>query len=96
MPRMDSRLLYVDHLAGRGCDLYRAACERDLEGIVAKWSLGPYRADSVMTSWIKIKNPAYSQAQGRHELFERCSDQRRLHRRTERAPVLSLMPSRAG
>jgi hypothetical protein len=23
------------------------------------------------TSWLKIKNPTYSQAEGRHELFEK-------------------------
>jgi bifunctional non-homologous end joining protein LigD len=37
MPRIDSRLLYLDHVAGRGVDLYRQVCRRDLEGIVAKW-----------------------------------------------------------
>jgi ATP-dependent DNA ligase len=93
MPRIDSRLLYVDHLKARGCDLFRAACDRDLEGIVAKWSRGPYPRDGITTSWIKIKNPAYSQAEGRHELFERRSDQRRLHRSSRRGPVLSLRPN---
>jgi hypothetical protein len=34
MPRIDCRLLYVDHLRERGSALFRAACERDLEGIV--------------------------------------------------------------
>jgi len=54
MPRIDSRLLFVDHLKARGCDLFRAACDRDLEGIVTKWSRGPYQRDSITTSWIKI------------------------------------------
>jgi len=40
MPRVQSRLLYVDHLERRGCGLYHAACERDLEGIVGKWAKG--------------------------------------------------------
>jgi ATP-dependent DNA ligase len=48
---------------------YRVACERDLEGIVAKWKHGTYQADG-LTSWLKVKNPTYSQAEGRHELFE--------------------------
>jgi bifunctional non-homologous end joining protein LigD len=60
MPRRDSRLLYVDHLERRGSALSRAACERDLEGIVAKWRHGRYERDGVSTSWLKIKNPAYS------------------------------------
>jgi bifunctional non-homologous end joining protein LigD len=61
-----SSLLYVDHLEARGEDLFRLACREDLEGIVAKRKDGAYgpRAD-----WVKIKNPAYSQVVGRHELF---------------------------
>jgi bifunctional non-homologous end joining protein LigD len=90
MPRIQSRLLYVDHLARRGCGLYHAACERDLEGIVAKWAKGRYHTDGVQTSWIKIKNPTYSQAAGRHELFERRRDARRSRGRDWKAPVLSL------
>jgi bifunctional non-homologous end joining protein LigD len=92
MPRIDSRLLYVDHLKARGCDLFRAACDRDLEGIVAKWSRGPYQRDGVSTSWIKVKNPRYSQAEGRHELFERRPEQR-VHRSSARPPVLLLRPT---
>jgi ATP-dependent DNA ligase len=38
MPSIETRLLYLDHVERRGCDLFRVACERDLEGIVAKWS----------------------------------------------------------
>jgi bifunctional non-homologous end joining protein LigD len=68
--RSPSRLVFVDHLRGRGQDLYAAACERDLEGVVAKWARGCYHADGTTTSWLKVKNPAYSQAVGRHEVFE--------------------------
>jgi bifunctional non-homologous end joining protein LigD len=71
MPMIETRLLYLDHLRERGGDLFRAACERDLEGIVAKWASGTYRTDGRATSWLKIKNPEYSQGEGRHELFER-------------------------
>jgi bifunctional non-homologous end joining protein LigD len=90
MPRVQSRLLYVDHLERRGCGLYHAACERDLESVVAKWAKGPYHNDGVQTSWIKIKNPEYSQAEGRHELFDRRRDMRRIDRGRWRSPVLSL------
>jgi hypothetical protein len=45
-------------------------CEQDAEGIVAKWAGGPYHVDGATTSWVKIKNPDYSQAVGRHEFFE--------------------------
>jgi hypothetical protein len=82
--------MYVDHLKERGCDLFRAACALDLEGIVAKLSRGTYQRDGINTSWVKVKNPHYSQAEGRHELFERRSDQRRVHCSSARAPVLWL------
>lgn len=58
-------------IEARGRDFYRAVCERDLEGIVAKWKAAPYRPDVAPSSWIKIKNPQYSQARDRAELFER-------------------------
>jgi bifunctional non-homologous end joining protein LigD len=70
MPRVASRLLYLEHLAERGRDLCRAACERDLEGIVGKWAPGTYQCDRRSTSWLKIKNPNYSQMRDRHELFK--------------------------
>jgi bifunctional non-homologous end joining protein LigD len=69
MPTVESRLLYLDHIERRGCDLFRAACQRDLEGIVAKWAHGTYRTDGRATSWIKIKHSGYSQMRDRHELF---------------------------
>jgi ATP-dependent DNA ligase len=79
MPRVESRLLYLDGVPERGRDLYRVACERDLEGIVAKWSRGTYQGDGRGTSWLKIKNPGYSQMVGRRELFEARRD--RHHRK---------------
>ena len=45
-------------------------CELDLEGIVAKRKTAAYRAtEKPSPYWIKIKNPHYSQAEGRDELF---------------------------
>jgi bifunctional non-homologous end joining protein LigD len=70
MPRIDTRLRYVDHVRGRGRALFAAACAHDTEGIVAKWARGRYHADGATTSWLKIKNPAYSQMEGRAELFD--------------------------
>jgi len=69
MPTIETRLLYLDLIEQRGCDLFRVACERDLEGIVGKWARGSYRTDGRATSWLKIKNPDYSQMRDRHELF---------------------------
>ena len=61
MPFLECRLLYLDHIEQRGCDLFRVACERDLEGIVGKWAHGTYRTDGRATSWTKIENPQYTQ-----------------------------------
>jgi bifunctional non-homologous end joining protein LigD len=36
MPRIETRLRYVDHIQGRGQDLFRLACEQDMESVVAK------------------------------------------------------------
>jgi bifunctional non-homologous end joining protein LigD len=51
---------------GRGKALMAAVEEHDLEGIVAKRKTDPYRRG---VKWWKIKNRAYSQAEGRHEQF---------------------------
>lgn len=69
MPGQPSRLLYVDHIDGRGVDLFREVCRQDLEGIVAKRRDGVY--DPEAPTWVKIKNRNYSQATGRHEFFAR-------------------------
>jgi hypothetical protein len=50
--------------------LYGATCGWDLEGIVAKRKDGRY-VSTRTRSWLKIKNPDYSQAEGRKELFDR-------------------------
>jgi bifunctional non-homologous end joining protein LigD len=68
MPPIDTRLLYVDDLRARGRELFAAGCQHDLEGVVGKWRHGRYESDWVLTSWVKIKNPEYSQMVGRREL----------------------------
>ena len=60
-----SRVLSVE---GRGRDMLAAAQQLDLEGIVAKRKADPYGPE---TTWFKIKNRAYTQAEGRWELFQR-------------------------
>jgi ATP-dependent DNA ligase len=67
----------LEHVAARGRDLFRVACERDLEGIVGKCAHGTYHSEGRSTSWLKIKNAAYSQMEGRHELFEPAIGARR-------------------
>ncbi|HUR95476.1 MAG TPA: hypothetical protein VMY76_12875 [Gemmatimonadales bacterium] len=58
-----SRIYTVEE---RGVDLFRAAERLDLEGIVAKRKRDAYAPE---TEWLKVKNRAYTQTQGRRELF---------------------------
>jgi bifunctional non-homologous end joining protein LigD len=58
-----SRVLVVEE---DGRALFEAAQRLDLEGIVAKRKTDQYAPHTV---WLKIKNPAYTQAEGRWELF---------------------------
>jgi ATP-dependent DNA ligase len=51
-----------------GRELFEAAQRLDLEGIVAKRRADPYSSQTVC---YKVKNPAYTQAEGRGDLFER-------------------------
>jgi bifunctional non-homologous end joining protein LigD len=68
LPRRGQPVLYVEHVES-GSDLFRVICERDLEGIVAKPASARYTPEA--TTWVKIKNRAYSQAVGREEFFDR-------------------------
>ena len=70
---------------------------RGLRRNVAKWKYGRY-VSGPETSWVKIKNPAYTQIQGRHEQFNRM--RQRANQRENKTPVLFrcafiLPPSRA-
>ena len=66
------RILFVDHIETRGKAFFEKVCQLDLEGIVAKRKHSPYRpTEKPSLHWIKIKNPSYSQAKGRQEMFER-------------------------
>ncbi len=49
--------------------LFEAVRGQDLEGVVAKWKHGRYYTDGLTTSWFKIRNPEYSQVEGRREVF---------------------------
>jgi bifunctional non-homologous end joining protein LigD len=55
------------YISGRGVALFNEVCQRNLEGVVAKRKNGTY---ATISGWLKIKNPGYTQSQGRHELFE--------------------------
>jgi bifunctional non-homologous end joining protein LigD len=53
-------------VAGKGRELFDLMCAHDLEGIVAKRLDDPYES---RVRWLKIKNPDYSQKEGRGDLF---------------------------
>ena len=53
-------------VVGRGCELFELMRTHDLEGIVAKRLTDPYKP---RVRWLKIKNPDYSQKEGRGDLF---------------------------
>jgi bifunctional non-homologous end joining protein LigD len=62
--RNGGRILYADHIDGRGMELFRAACHQDLECIVAKYKWGGYRPDRAQQLG-QDQNPAHSQEAGR-------------------------------
>jgi hypothetical protein len=67
LPVAPAFFFYVDHVEERGRALFEAICAKDLEGIVAKPKHSAY--DPVRTKWFKVKNPNYSQREGRREMF---------------------------
>jgi hypothetical protein len=85
VPRDPAPVLYVDHFAERSVDLFRAVCEMDLEGIAAKRKDGRYTPEE--TSWVKIKNRGYSQADGKTRVSSR-NGLRRLCRTTPESSAL--------
>jgi len=54
-------LLYMSHLDSGGSRFFQLVCQQDLEGIICK---PPF-------TWIKAKNPNYTQAADRGEWFNR-------------------------
>ena len=70
--RKRSRILYLDHVEGDGRLLFEQIVAMDLEGIVCKQKNSPYKVTEKPSRYcIKVKNPKYSQLEGREELFER-------------------------
>jgi bifunctional non-homologous end joining protein LigD len=67
IPATTTVLSQVFTIAERGRDLFAAVQRLDLEGIVAKRKADPYEAG---VTWYNIKNRAYTQMEGRGELFQ--------------------------
>jgi bifunctional non-homologous end joining protein LigD len=62
-------------VTGRGHRLFGLMCAHDLEGVVAKRLKDGYGS---RVRWLKIKNPSYSQNEGRCELFDRSASARQV------------------
>jgi len=75
VPRTNSRLLYVDHVARRGHDLFRAVC---VTSRASSARSAHSRYVEQPPPWMKVLNPRYTQKIDRHDLFERRED---LHKR---------------
>jgi hypothetical protein len=69
-----------------GRALFAAAERLDLEGIVAKRLADAYAASTV---WLKVKNRAYTQMEGRWDLFGRRGRARAVRQRTD-LPLVQL------
>jgi bifunctional non-homologous end joining protein LigD len=67
-----SEIIYAQHVERDGTLLFQEVCERNLEGIVAKRKTSVYSEHG----WLKIKNPNYSQTEGRREMFEAFREHR--------------------
>ena len=66
LPTRSALLPETLSVVGRGCELFELMRAHDLEGIVAKRLADPYRSG---VRWLKIKNPDYTQQEGRRDLF---------------------------
>lgn len=67
VPKRSKAVLYASFVAERGREFFDLVCRQDLEGMVAKLKKAPY--NPALTTWMKVKNPKYSQARNRRELF---------------------------
>jgi bifunctional non-homologous end joining protein LigD len=74
LPEDTGPLYKILTLEEEGRALFSAIRKMDLEGVVAKRKSDPY---GLATTWYKIKNPSYSQGQGRVDLIRRRDRSRR-------------------
>jgi bifunctional non-homologous end joining protein LigD len=68
-----TEIMYSQHVERDGRLLFQEVCERNLEGIVCKRRMGVYAEHG----WLKIKNPHYTQTEGRQEMFEAFQERRK-------------------
>ena len=62
IPPQPCRVLYAGHIKAHGVQLFQAAVERDLEGVVAKHRDGRYTPEA--TTWVKVKKSGVQPGRG--------------------------------
>jgi hypothetical protein len=62
-------VIWAGHIAENGTALYQEVCKRDLEGVICQEKR--QRLFVTRACWLKVKNPDYTQAEGRREMFEK-------------------------
>lgn len=67
MPARSSIISEPVSVIGPGCELFELMCANDLKGVVAKRFADPYEP---RVRWLKIKNPDYTQKEGKGDLFD--------------------------
>jgi bifunctional non-homologous end joining protein LigD len=77
LPEDTGPLYKILTIEEHGRALYGAITKMDLEGIVAKRTSDPYTS---ATTWYKIRNPRYTQNEGRGDLFQQRGRPRRAGR----------------
>jgi bifunctional non-homologous end joining protein LigD len=73
-----SEIIYSQHVKRDGKLLFQEVCERNLEGIVCKRKTSVYSEHG----WLKVKNPHYTQTEGRHEMFTTFQEKRKSSSKT--------------
>lgn len=66
IPQQPFALLYADHIERNGVEFFSPECQRELDCFVAKLRRGRYGEGR-----LEIRNPGYSQREGRRDLFEK-------------------------
>jgi ATP-dependent DNA ligase len=74
LPKRSATISGPLSVTGMGHKLFELMCAHDLEGVVAKRLKHGYGPS---VRWLKIKNPSYSQNEGRRELFDRSAGAQR-------------------
>ena len=81
MPRIESRLLYVDHVAAGASRSSARPARVTSRGSSGSGRSGRYERDGVSTSWVKVEERRLlADGIGRRELFEARRDQRQARR----------------